>query len=444
LTLHNRTLTTQQTEVSRYLARHAELRILRRLSASITPSAIEMLVPAFDHQDEMFSAAFTILKEAIARRAFSAASIAVTRQNQLIALKAFGHFTYEPSSAPVTTATLFDLASVTKAVATTTAAMLLYQRGLLELDAPVAGTVPEFLADSCGEPDVRRRDVTFRMLLAHSSGLPAYEKLFLKTNVREELLRAAFTTSLSADPGSRAEYSDIGFIILGAALERVAGEPLDVFCQREIFGPLAMANTIFNPAPELRPHIPPTLDDRTFRHRIIQGEVHDENAFVLGGVAGHAGAFSTAEDVSKFAHAILECGAGGTSASSGQPPTREISQSSETPSTSRDSAWHTSAIPFLRPETLALFTRRESLPEGTSRALGWDTPSALSQSGKYFGPRSFGHLGYTGTSLWIDPDRQLSITLLTNRTWPDCSNQAIKQVRPKFHDAIIEALDNPR
>jgi len=376
--------------------------------------------------------AFSVLQDAIADRAFPASSIAVTHQGNLIALKAFGHFTYEPDSPSVTTATLFDLASVTKAVATTTMAMLLYERGLLELDAPVAGTVPEFLADSCGEVDHRRRDVTFRMLLAHSSGLPAYEKLFLKTQVREELLRAAFTTSLSADPNSRAEYSDIGFIILGAALERIAGEPLDIFCQREIFGPLAMANTTFNPPAELRYHIPPTLDDHTFRHRIIQGEVHDENAFVLGGVAGHAGLFSTAEDVSKFAHAILECGAGAPSASSGQAPAREAPKSQQTSGKCRH---------ILKPETLALFTRRESLPAGTSRALGWDTPSAPSQAGKHFGPTSFGHLGYTGTSIWIDPDRQLSITLLTNRTWPDCSNQAIKQVRPKFHDAIIEALD---
>ncbi len=284
-------------------------------------------------------------------------------------------------------------------------AMLLYERGLLELEAPVIAVVPEFMADACGEPDPRRRDVTFHMLLAHSSGLPAYEKLFLQAHTREDLLRAAFTTSLSTDPGTHAEYSDIGFIVLGAALERLAGESLDLFCQREIFGPLGMINTTFNPPPQTRRRIPPTADDRTFRKRIIQGQVQDENAFVLGGVAGHAGLFSTAEDLARFAHALLNKG-------------RSI----------------------LRPETIALFTRRESTPPGTSRALGWDTPSTPSQSGKSFGPRSYGHLGYTGTSLWIDPDRQLSITLLTNRTWPDCANQAIKQVRPKFHDAIVDAI----
>ena len=311
----------------------------------------------------------------------------------------------EAGGKTVTPDTIFDLASVTKVVATTTMAAILYERGLLELEAPIVGTIPEFLKDSQGEVDPRRREVTFRMLLAHSSGLPAYEKLFLKANSRDELLSAAFNMPLSAEPGARTEYSDIGFIVLGVALERIAGEKLDLFCQREIFGPLAMTHTAFNPPADLRDKIPATADDRSFRRRIIQGEVQDENAFVLGGIAGHAGLFSTAEDLARFAHAMAEGGQ-----------------------------------PILRRETISVFTRREWAPEGTSRALGWDTPSTPSQSGKYFGPGSFGHLGYTGTSLWIDPERQLSITLLTNRTWPDCSNQAIKQIRPKFHDAVVEAL----
>ncbi len=383
---------------------------------------IPILVPAFAHQDKLFSSAFEVLYQAISARAFPGASIAVTHSNRLIALKSFGHFTYETNDAgapclsrpsrqggdlEVKPSTLFDLASLTKPLATTTAAAILYQRGQLELEAPIIGVVPEFIADSSGELDSRRRDVTFRMLLAHSSGLPAYEKLFLKVHSRDDLLRAAFTTPLSTAPGMHAEYSDIGFIVLSAALERLAGDSLAVFCQREIFGPLAMTHTTFNPPAATRSQIPPTSDDRTFRNRIIQGEVQDENAFVFGGVAGHAGLFSTAEDLARFANAMLHGG-----------------------------------CPILRPETVALFTRRESAPPGTSRTLGWDTPSAPSQSGKYFGPRSFGHLGYTGTSLWIDPDREVSITLLTNRTWPDCSNQGIKQVRPNFHNAILEALEN--
>ena len=349
----------------------------------------------------IFGEAFAVLQEAIVQKVFPAASIAVTLQGKLVALKAYGQFTYEPASSPATTGTVFDLASLTKIVATTTMAMILYERGLIDLDAPVVSIVPEF-----GGSDARHRDVTVHMLLAHSSGLPAYEKLFLRAQTREELLAAAFATSLVSDPGTKAEYSDIGFIILAVALERIAEESLDRYCQREVFGPLAMLHSAFNPPASWRASIPPTADDRSFRKRIIQGEVQDENASVLGGVAGHAGLFATTEDLATFAHVLLQGGA-----------------------------------PLVRPETLALFTRRETAPAGTSRALGWDTPSSPSQSGKYFSSRSFGHLGYTGTSLWIDPERQLSVTLLTNRTWPDCSNKDIKDVRPAFHDAVVSALE---
>ena len=363
-------------------------------------SGFSFLVRNFSAQDDHFPSAFGGLETAIATRAFPACSLAVTFRGELVAHKALGRFTYDPASPAVTTASLFDLASLTKVVATTAMAMILYERGLLDFEAPVSAIVPEFANN-----DSRRREVTLRMLLAHSSGLPGYEKLFLRAKTREDLLQAAFTTPLAAAPGARAEYSDIGFIILGVVLERLADESLGAFCQREIFGPLGMANTTFNPARALKDSIPPTADDRTFRHRIIQGEVQDENASILGVIAPHAGLFSTAEDLALFAHAMLNSG-----------------------------------HPILRPTTVELFSRRESAPEGTSRALGWDTPSAHSQSGKYFSPRSFGHLGYTGTSLWIDAERQLSITLLTNRTWPDCQNEAIKQVRPAFCDAVIEAL----
>jgi len=366
-----------------------------RMSAAKSP------VPtSLDDQERRFHVAFAILEQAIGDRVFPAASIAVTEKGSLIALKAFGRYTYEADAPIVTPATIFDLASVTKAVATTSVAMLLYERGLLDLDAPVAGMVPEFISD-----DPRRQEVTLRMLLAHSSGLPAYEKLFLKANDRAGLLELAFATPLAADPGATAVYSDIGFILLAVALERLADEPLDRFCQREIFDPLGMANTCFNPPKKLKSHIPPTANDRSFRQRIIQVEVQDENASVLGGVAGHAGVFSTAADLAKFALATMRGGR-----------------------------------PILRSDTVSLFTRRQSRPAGTSRALGWDTPSTPSQSGKYFGHSSFGHLGYTGTSLWIDPERQLSITLLTNRTWPDCADRGIKIVRPQFHDAVIESL----
>jgi serine-type D-Ala-D-Ala carboxypeptidase len=357
--------------------------------------------PAHERQDAVFARPLELLSRAIADRAFPGASVAVTHNGKLVFLRAVGRFTYDPNSPEVTTASIFDLASLTKVIATTAMAMILYERGLLDLEMSVAAVLRDFAA---GDP--RRRKVNFRMLLAHSSGLPAYEKLFLRARTRDELLAAALATPLAVDPGSKAEYSDIGFIILGAALERIAEKTMDHFCQQDVFGPLGMAHTAFRPPLDWWASVLPTANDAAFRARVIQGEVQDENASVMDGVAGHAGLFGTAEDLAIFANIMLQ--AGGS---------------------------------IVRPETLALFTRREPSPAGTSRALGWDTPSPPSQSGKYFSNGSFGHLGYTGTSLWIDPKRQLSVTLLTNRTWPDCSNQAIKHVRPQFHDAVIEALE---
>ena len=346
-----------------------------------------------------------MLRESIRQRAFPGAALAVTHRGALILSQGFGRFTYDSTSPEVRADTVFDLASVTKVIPTTAIAMLLHERGQLQLDSPLAAILPDFVALALPSQRSDRATVTVRMLLAHSSGLPAYVKLFEAAHTRDELVHAALATSLVAPPGSRAEYSDIGFILLGEILARLSGAPLDVFAMQEIFVPLRMSHTRFNPPAELISDIPPTEDDRTFRKRVIQGEVNDENAWVMGGVAGHAGLFAPATDVARFAECMLRGGS-----------------------------------PILKPATVELFTRRESLPVGSSRALGWDTPSQPSSSGSHFSPRSFGHLGFTGTSLWIDPERQLSVTLLTNRTWPDRKSQAIKQVRPLLHNAIVEAL----
>lgn len=373
-----------------------------------------ILSPAFDRQDEQFHAAFDVLRSGIAQRAFPGATIAIAYQGKLIAHKGFGHFTYGRCSRTVKAYTFYDLASVTKVIATTPACMILFDRKKFQLEQSLVELLPGFDGD-----DPRRRQITLRMLLAHSSGLPAYVKLFQTASNKEELIRQALEVPLTADPGTRVEYSDIGFILLGEALQVMAGESLDAFCTREIFKRLELLTQFNPPRYPYRAWSPPTEDDRTFRHAIVRGEVNDENAFVMGGVAGHAGCFSTALDVSVFAQCMLQ------GSHSGAGVARE---------------WAEGGTPLVRPETVAIFTRREDFPSGTSRALGWDTPSQPSQSGKYFSSHSYGHLGYTGTSLWIDPDRQLSVTLLTNRTWPDRGSQLIKQIRPAFHDAIIEAL----
>ena len=348
-----------------------------------------------------------MIREAIAQRAFPAAALAVTHKGALVASQGFGKFTYDDHSPSVQAETIFDVASLTKVLATTAIAMLLCERGGGVLDEPVSKTLPEFVALAPKHQQEIRQGITLRMLLAHSSGLPAYERLFEFASSREDLIRAAMTTALRAQPGARAEYSDIGFILLGEILRIKADEPLDVLAHRDLFVPLEMASASFNPAYALKTLIPPTENDQKFRKRIIQGEVNDENAYVMGGVAGHAGIFAPAIDVARFAECMLRGGA-----------------------------------PLFRKETLDLFTRRETSPPGTTRALGWDTPSRPeSSSGRFFSERSYGHLGFTGTSLWIDPERKLSVTLLTNRTWPDRKSQLIREVRPRVHDAIVEALE---
>jgi len=370
------------------------------------PSYHELAVQLSVHrQESQFARAFAILREAMMHRAFAGAALAITHEGALVASQGFGRFTYEPTSPEVHSGTIFDLASVTKVVATTSMAMLLYERGLLDLETPVAEALPEFISHGPAEEINNRRAVTARMLLAHCSGLPAYVKLFETAHTRDELLRDALATPLAAVPGTESVYSDIGFILLGELLGRIALTPLDVFTQHEVFVPLGMKLTSFNPSPTCMNRIPPTEDDQTFRHRVIQGEVNDENASVMGGISGHAGLFAPAPDIALFAECMLRGGS-----------------------------------PVFQPATVELFTRREVSSPRTSRALGWDTPSQPSTSGTRFSQRSFGHLGYTGTSLWIDPDRKLSVTLLTNRTWPDRGSQAIKQLRPLIHDAIVESL----
>lgn len=362
---------------------------------------------AYVDQERVFANAFAILREGIQQRAFPGAAVAITHGDELVALKGVGRFTYDASSPEVHAETIWDLASVTKVVATTAMAMILYERGELDLDMPLAAVVPEFTK---GSDDHRREVVTIRMLLAHSSGLPSYYRMYEYCRTREELLAACYACELTADPGARAEYSDIGFIVLGVALERMAKWGLWSFCNVNLFQPLGMKDTMFRPKPQLWSQIPPTERDRDHPGRVIQGEVNDENARVLkighfASDAGHAGVFSTAADVARFACCMINGGS-----------------------------------PILRPETVDLFTHRELSLPGSSRALGWDTPSQPSQSGKYFSARSFGHLGFTGTSLWCDPERRVSVTLLTNRTWPDRESQKIRQVRPRFHDAVMEAL----
>jgi CubicO group peptidase (beta-lactamase class C family) len=359
-----------------------------------------------------FPLAQALLEEAVRDRVFPGCAFAVLApgdaQPSVEEAQATGRFTYEADAPSVEAGTVFDLASLTKVLATTAAVMLLHDRGQLALDTPLAEWLPEFATAAAA--GTRRSRVTVRMLLDHSSGLPGYVRLFESTNDRLAMIEACLHQPLTADPGTRAEYSDIGFMILGHLVETITREQLGSYCRREIFTPLGMITAGYCPDRAMRPSIPPTEDDRSFRHRVIQGEVHDENASVMGGVAGHAGLFSNAVDPLRLAACMLAKGV--------------------TPSGSQ----------LFSAQTVALFAEPARQPAGTSRALGWDTPSAPSSSGNFFSRRSIGHLGFTGTSLWIDLKAGIAVTLLTNRTWPDRSNQAIRELRPRFHDAIRSEL----
>jgi CubicO group peptidase (beta-lactamase class C family) len=334
--------------------------------------------------------------------AFPGAVIAVGHRGHVVLLAAVGHYGVDDRR-PVDTATVYDLASLTKVIGLTTACLLLAHEGALDLDAPVSRYVPAFRGPG-------KERVTVRHLLTHSSGLPAWRPLFTEATTRAAALMLADTTPLSRPPGEAAIYSDLGAIVLTQVVEAVAGERLDTLLERRVFGPLGMRTTRFQPPDDWRDRIAPT--ERSQQGVAIRGTVHDENAWRLGGVSGHAGLFSTAPDLARFGFWLLD-------------------------------AWHGRATPgpALPAELVRDWTRRQDGVPGSSRALGWDTPSGPSSSaGTRMSPAAFGHTGFTGTSLWFDPERDIFIVLLTNRVHPTRENTRILRVRGRVADLVVDAL----
>ncbi|MDX1419760.1 MAG: glycoside hydrolase family 3 N-terminal domain-containing protein [Rubricoccaceae bacterium] len=348
-----------------------------------------------------------VIEDGIANRAFPGAAVAVGRSGRLVHLAGYGHFTYARADA-VTPRSVYDLASVTKVVATTAAAMHLVEEGRLDLDAPVARYLPAF-------GQAGKAAVTVRHLLAHQAGQRAFHPFHTHADLQTpEAIRAFIHADpLRYPPGTRTVYSDFDMIVLGDVIEAVTGQPLDVVAREAFFEPLGMTRTTFRETGRTDPTVVPTEVDRTFRRRTLQGEVHDEAAWLLGGVAGHAGLFSTAEDLARFAFLLTNGGE-----AYGQR--------------------------LLRPETIEAFTRRVSPRGQYPMALGWMTwrppEEGSSSAGTLFGPRSYGHTGYTGTSIWIDPDRELFVVLLTNRVHPSRSPNRIQPVRVALADAVAGAV----
>jgi len=365
---------------------------------------------------ERFSAAASLLREAIAAGAFPAASVEVGRAAGPLWRDATGRLTYEPDSSPADQHTIFDLASLTKAIATTTLTMRAIDDGRLDLMDPVN----RWLADWTGAD---REDVTVRDLLAHASGLTAYLPFFRDQTGRFEFEHAICSMPLEYPPRSQSLYSDLGFMLLGFILEKAqppgpafrgaagASDPSRSLATQ--FHRLASFFTAeplrFNPPRAWRLQTAPTEID-SWRGRLLVGEVHDENAWALGGIAGHTGLFGTAAAVGAFARAVLRTIAGEPILAQG--------------------------------ETIRAFIKRTDIP-GSSRALGWDTMLPTSSCGTRLSPTSIGHTGFTGTSLWIDWERDLYVAFLTNRVHPTRDNEQIKQVRPQLHDAIVSELETP-
>jgi CubicO group peptidase (beta-lactamase class C family) len=348
-----------------------------------------------------------VLSDAIGARAFPGCAFGVFAASQPVVMESSGHFTYEPDSLLVEPGTVYDLASLTKVVVTTSLAMLLHQQGQLDLEQPLGELLPGFVVGR--DRASAARHVTLRHLLAHNSGLPGYVEFFRSVHTPAALFRTCLELPLETEPGTRAEYSDPGFILLGKALEVLKHEHLAPWARREIFEPLGMSQTCFCPPGPLRAQIPPTEEDTTLRMRRIQGEVQDENAWLLKGAAGHAGLFSNVPDLLLLAAEVLAAALGNGC--------------------------------IFDASTIEIFSQRQN-PITGCRALGWDTPSLSSSAGSQFSPHSIGHLGYSGCSLWIDLDAHIAAVLLTNRTWPDRKTQLIRKIRPAFHDAVRNDLSS--
>lgn len=372
-----------------------------------------------------FSTVNTEVAKAIEKGVFPGVVVLVNRAGTVLYRRASGWRSVEPHRTPMTEETIFDLASLTKPLATTLAIMLLVKEGKLRLDDHLSRFFPNFGVYG-------KSPITFRHLLSHSSGLPAWRPYYREIasreakegrvsllgtrSAREFVYTQLQREKLEAPPGQKAIYSDLGFMLLGAVIEEISGVGLDQYCQDKIFRPLGLGSTMFINLELLRRHqIQPMLEKFAptercpWRKRILCAEVHDDNAYAMGGVAGHAGLFSTVDDIDRLVSCLLACYRGESF--------------------------------FLPAELLQEFWTRDGRVQGSTWALGWDTPSPQhSSAGEWFSPQSIGHLGFTGTSLWIDLERQVHVIVLSNRVHPRRDNDKLQVFRPVLHNVIMQAV----
>ncbi|MCR4403075.1 MAG: beta-lactamase family protein [Firmicutes bacterium] len=345
-----------------------------------------------------------LLEESCASGEIPGAAWVFGRRDGVAGVGACGFAIVNPERRRMTVDTVFDLASVTKCVATATGAMILIERGRMRLDDGVKEFVPEFGAAG-------KESVTIRHLLTHTSGLPAWADLYLHASSPADMIARICRMPLEYEPGSRVVYSCLGFIVLGEVVSRVAGQSLDAFVRAEVFAPLGMSDTCFNPPEGMRTRIAAT-EHCKWRGRVLIGEVHDENAFAMGGVSGNAGLFSTVRDLAVFCRMFLGEGSLG-------------------------------GVRVLSPAAVRAMTRDYTGHRlGESRGLGWVVrgEGALSSAGDLMSARAYGHTGFTGTSVWIDPELDVFAVLLTNRVHFGRSCEAHIKLRPRFHNAVVGLL----
>lgn len=363
----------------------------------------------------MLSAIHDVMTQAISDRLIPGAVLVVYASGKPVFFEAFGHAALFPDPIPMTRETLFDLASLTKPLVTTTLVMALIAEGRLGLDAPIARHLPSWDSDE-------RARVTVRHLLTHTSGLPAWQPFYRSLDPtlvatpqgKSWILQAAARERLVSEPGAVSRYSDLGFMLLGEVVEQASGMDLDLLADERIFKPLGLSSSFYLPVGKpatrerLAGRVVAATESCPWRGRILRGEVHDENAYAMGGVAGHAGLFADATDVSRLVIAW------------------------------RDARLGRGA--FLPRDLVSeCVTGQARLGDG-GWALGWTVPTTPSTSGRHFSPRSFGHLGFTGTSIWVDPEADLAVVLLTNRVHPDRRNEGLSSLRPAIHDLIYETV----
>jgi beta-N-acetylhexosaminidase len=345
----------------------------------------------------------SLINYSINDKVFPGAQVVVVKNGEILFKKNFGSLDYSADSTEVTDSTLYDIASLTKVVGTTTAIMKLYDERKINLDDKVAQYIPEFAGNG-------KEDIAIRNLLLHNSGLPAWEKFYLTCKTADEVLDSIYNSRLIYKTGDSTVYSDFGFIVLGKIVEKITGMTLDKYLSAEFFEPLGMRNTFYKPSLNYVARIVPTENDTVWRKRVVRGTVHDETADLLGGVSGHAGIFSNASDLAILVQMILNGGSYG-------------------------------GVEYIKLQTIKLFTERKN--KSQQRGLGWDfkTLEGYSSAGSLFGTKSFGHTGFTGTSIWVDPERKLFVIFLTNRVHPTRANTKISKVRPTLHDAVVGAVE---